>query len=479
MILCRAGHSMDIRSISRIGDPVYQKRFLVTSIVTALALLLNILGLLYGITVVLPHLLYIPVLLAGYWFPRRGIVFSLAIALVYGAIAAVFLLADTQELLMVISRMAIIVIIGAVVTLLSRRLSESEHQLHDIIEYLPDATFAIDRDGRIIAWNRAIEEMTGRNKDGMLSLGNYEYSVPFYGDRRPMLAGLLVQGGADPGEKYPGITRERGNLVSEAYIPRFNGGRGAHLRFSARALVDADGNVNGAIESIRDVTDHVMTETALKNTSNRLNTIAGITRHDISAKLSILYGHLRLGVLKFNDPAVIRLLAAIEDSANSIKHQIEISREFREIGTMPPAWMPVQEAVLAAASRLEFGPVVFRAWTERLEVFSDPHLTAVFYHIFHNSLKAETGARKIVVTYRLFEGCCTIFIEDDGTGIRDADKDVLFVHREESYGRGLFLANEILALTGIKIRETGTFSRGARFEITVPSEGYRIEGAGE
>ena len=31
----------------------------------------------------------------------------------------------------------------------------------DIIDFLPDATLVIDCDGRVIAWNRAIETMTG------------------------------------------------------------------------------------------------------------------------------------------------------------------------------------------------------------------------------------------------------------------------------------------------------------------------------
>ena len=293
-----------------------------------------------------------------------------------------------------------------------------------------------------------------------------------------MLAGLLVRNEINPEEKYPSIKKEGGNLVSEVYLAHFNGGRGAHLRFSARALAGADGNVNGAIESIRDVTDRVMTETALRKTSNRLNTIAGIIRHDMSAKLAILYGHLRLGVMKFNDPEVISFIAAIQESANSIKRQIEISREFREIGTKPPSWIPVQGAAREAAGRLDPGAIAFRAWTERLEVFSDPHLPTAFYHIFHNSTKETTGARKIIVTYQLKDGGCAIIVEDDGTGIPDPEKNNLFIQREDRFGRGLFLAHEILSLTGITIRETGRYTRGARFEIFVPSEGYRIDGVG-
>ncbi len=469
---------MDIQSVLCPTNPTYRKRFLITAAATVLAFVLNIIGLLYGITVVLPNLLYLPVILAGYWYPRRGILFSIIVGVLYGIIAFTFDIPGIPDILAIVSRMAIIVVIGAVVSLLSQKLTGSEQQLHDIIDFLPDATFAIDRNGRIIAWNRAIEEMTGKTKAEMLSRDNHEYALPFYGERRPMLAGLLILDEERPEEKYPSITRERGNLVSEVYLPHFSGGRGAHLRFTARALVNEEGTVTGAIESIRDITDYVMTEAALRNTGNRLNTLAGIIRHDMSAKLAILYGHLRLGVMKFNDPEVIRFIAAVEESANNIKRQIEISREFREIGTMPPTWIPVQDAVRKSAEKLDPGRVALRSWAERLEVFADPHLPTVFYHIFHNSLKEATGATRIVVTYYQTSDGCIIVIEDNGTGIAEGDKEALFVQREDRFGRGLFLAHEILSLTGMTICEKGTSVSGARFEIFVPSAGYRIEGAG-
>ena len=44
----------------------------------------------------------------------------------------------------------------------------------------------IDREGKVIAWNKAIEDMTGVRAEEMLGKGNYEYAIPFYGERRPM-----------------------------------------------------------------------------------------------------------------------------------------------------------------------------------------------------------------------------------------------------------------------------------------------------
>src|SRR5208337_1941017 len=41
------------------------------------------------------------------------------------------------------------------------QLRAAHQQLSEIIEFLPDATFVIDKGRRVIAWNKAIEEMTG------------------------------------------------------------------------------------------------------------------------------------------------------------------------------------------------------------------------------------------------------------------------------------------------------------------------------
>ena len=68
---------------------------------------------------------------------------------------------------------------------------DTERRLYDIINFLPDATFAIDTRGTVIAWNRAIEEMTGVPASEMLRKGNYEYSIPFSGERRPILIDLV------------------------------------------------------------------------------------------------------------------------------------------------------------------------------------------------------------------------------------------------------------------------------------------------
>ncbi|NMB77532.1 MAG: PAS domain S-box protein [Methanomicrobiales archaeon] len=457
-------------------DPRHRGRILLIGVLALVTLGANLAGILLGFTVVLTHLLYFPVILAAYWYPRRGLLFSVLITVLYGIFIFIFATPATSIDLISLSRMAILILVGGVVSFLSKNLAQSEQQLHDIIEFLPDATFAIDREGRVIAWNRAVEELTGVKKAAVLGQGDYAYALAFYHERRPMLAGLIISGEEKPAEKYPEVRREAPGLVSEVFLPHLHGGRGAHIRFSATALVDAHGTITGAIESIRDITDRVMTEKALEKTSNQLNTQAGILRHDMARQLSVLYGHLRLGVMKFRDPEVISFISELKKAANGIMHQIEISRDYRDIGVTPPAWIPVQDAFLSAANRIDLGNVSFHPWTGRLLVFCDPHLPTVFFHLLHNALKEEVGATKIIATYQVTDLGCVIIIEDNGTGVPDNQKARLFEKREDSFGRGLFLSGEILSITGISMRETGVYGKGARFEILIPSEGYRIAG---
>ena len=465
---------MKIIQLFSSSSPFTRTRIITLAVGTVIALGINIVGMITTITVLLSHTMYIPIILAGYWFPRRGLIFSALIAIAYGALIVLTLPLDLLLVISTLFRMTFFILIGGVVSYLSAKLRESEQQLHEIIEFLPYPTFAVNRNGEVIAWNQAVEELTGVKKTEILNKGNFAYSSAFYGIKRPALLDLILTPGPDTESWYPQVKKEGKRLVTEIFIPRFKGGKGVHLRIAATALVDGRGNITGAIESIKDITEQVMTESALQNTSSRLNTIAGIVRHDISRKLAGLYGILSIGVMKFDDPDILFFIEALKDSAQGIQRQIEISREFKDIGASSPAWIPVQNAVLEAIGRVGVNAVSFRPWTERLEVFADPHLPAVFFHIFDVTIKETAGVTTVVVTYHIRENGCAILVETDGAGIETGIKESLFTQREERYGHGLFLAHEICAISDMTITETGTPQQGTRFEIMIPSEGYRI-----
>ncbi|NPV90031.1 MAG: PAS domain S-box protein [Firmicutes bacterium] len=147
-------------------------------------------------------------------------------------------------------------------------LKQSEQRQADIINFLPDPTFAINLEGRVIAWNLAMEEMTGYRVEDMLGCGNYEYSLPFFETRQPMLADILINPDLEIKDRYNILKREKGVLVAEgeSWIHHAGGGekRSAYLWVIASLLYDSQGRIAGAIETIRDITERRKTEEQLR-----------------------------------------------------------------------------------------------------------------------------------------------------------------------------------------------------------------------
>ncbi|MCX6826881.1 MAG: PAS domain S-box protein [candidate division Zixibacteria bacterium] len=133
----------------------------------------------------------------------------------------------------------------------------AQQQMEQVIDLLPDATSVIDQEGKVVFWNKAMEEMTGVAKELMIGRGDYEYTLPFYGERRPALIDLALMSNENYGEivgKYDFIRQEGNTLFGEIYVPNSYQGRGAYLWGAASKLVDPDGHIVGAIQSVRDIT---------------------------------------------------------------------------------------------------------------------------------------------------------------------------------------------------------------------------------
>jgi PAS domain S-box-containing protein len=153
------------------------------------------------------------------------------------------------------------------------QLHAAQQQLLNIIDFLPDATFVIDHDHKIIAWNRAVEEMTGIRKEDIVGRGDYCYAVPFYGEKRPILIDFTFESSDDLKSKYSNVERKGNILFAESFTACLYGGRGAYLWGTAAPLFDDKGKRIGAIESLKDITDRKQAEEALRQSNSSLNII--------------------------------------------------------------------------------------------------------------------------------------------------------------------------------------------------------------
>ncbi len=152
-------------------------------------------------------------------------------------------------------------------------LRTAHRQLLDIIEFLPDATFVIDRDGKVVAWNRAMQEMTSVHKDQILGKGNYEHSMAVYGKRIPMLINAVHGDAAINREHYDYLENQGYTLRAEVSHTMVHTGKRVNLWATASPLLDQEGNYVGAIESIRDISDR---KTAERRLSDRNVLLANI-----------------------------------------------------------------------------------------------------------------------------------------------------------------------------------------------------------
>jgi len=137
---------------------------------------------------------------------------------------------------------------------MGRAIGTSQRLLTETIAFFPEPAYAIDRQGKVIAWNRAMVEVSGTTPKEIIGRGDCEYAIPFFGHKAPMLSDLILEDApAIEKQGYTIITREGGTLF--AWI-RAKGKSGEEkvLWMKAAALHDGKGVFIGTIGSVRDIT---------------------------------------------------------------------------------------------------------------------------------------------------------------------------------------------------------------------------------
>ena len=147
-----------------------------------------------------------------------------------------------------------------------RRLRESEtwqdklfrekSTIEGIIEGSPIPTFVIGRDHKIMFWNKACADLMGYDAGEMI--GTDRQYLPFYQEKRPVIADLIVDNDIEGLEKYYGKKRvQKSAVVEGAYEARDYykklGGRSRYLYFLAAPIRDEKGAIIAAIETLQDV----------------------------------------------------------------------------------------------------------------------------------------------------------------------------------------------------------------------------------
>ncbi len=155
-------------------------------------------------------------------------------------------------------------------------LNESQRLMHNIIQGSPIPAFVIDKNHKILYWNRALEELSGLRAEDMV--GTSQQWRAFYNEKRPCMADVLADADITAMNLlYPG-KYGKSNLLDEAYegmdfFPEMGGGSGKWISFTAAAIKSSRGNTIGIIETLEDITERREAEVALISEHERLASI--------------------------------------------------------------------------------------------------------------------------------------------------------------------------------------------------------------
>jgi PAS domain S-box-containing protein len=358
-------------------------------------------------------------------------------------------------------------------------LRESEARLHSIVKGSPMLQFVVDKDHRVVSWNRAIEEYSGIKEAEVLD--TKDQWKAFYDKERPVLADLLVDEKVESLPEWYQGKIQKSRLVEGAYevtdfFPKM-GVSGKWLYFTAAPIRDVNGAIIGAVETLEDITERKIAEEALVLASRKLNLLSGITRHDIRNQLLALSGYLEISKRSLGDPVrTSDFIAKEEKIADTIARQITFTKDYEDMGVKAPTWQNVSMTVRNVIAHLPMRGISVDTGDPHLEMLADPLLEKVFYNLIDNAL--QYGGEKMTairITNHDDNGNFVIAVEDNGDGICADDKKKLFTKGFGKHtGLGLYLSREILSITGITITENGEPGKGARFEITVPNGTWRF-----
>jgi PAS domain-containing protein/GGDEF domain-containing protein len=150
-----------------------------------------------------------------------------------------------------------------------------EASMSSIVETIPEATLVVNRQGIIIFWNKASEELTGT--EAKLVLGEHYSRVggSILKEKRPLPVEYVLDPSSEPEKDYPGVKRDKFSFLIESYFPNFRPG-GAYLNFRANPLLNLDGILVGAILMIQDVTEKNLA-LERQNIRDQRETISGLS----------------------------------------------------------------------------------------------------------------------------------------------------------------------------------------------------------
>jgi PAS domain S-box-containing protein len=346
---------------------------------------------------------------------------------------------------------------------LYQRVAVEKERSYAILANIADGIVAVDRDGTVVLWNRAAEQITG---------------VPAHEavGRRPsevLGRSLESEGDVPPGDRL---------------VPILRGGEDVWLSLTEAVMRDPAGVVAGRIFAFRDISSEHLVE---QMKSDFVSTVSQELRRPLTSIYGFAETLLRQDVL-FGEEERRTFLGYIASESERLTSIVDallsvarLDSGDLQLNVGPTDVRAVVSEVVDTLRRSDSVENSHRFVVdlpgEKTTAEADPErLRQVLQNLIDNAVKFSPGGGTVTVTARRRAGTVDVSVIDEGIGIPSAEQARIFrkFYRADSSaareapggtGLGLFIARGLVAAMGGRMWVTSKEGEGSRFTFELPA----------
>jgi PAS domain S-box-containing protein len=355
-----------------------------------------------------------------------------------------------------------------------RHAQRAQARLASIVESTDDAIISKDLHGRILTWNTGAERLLGYGADEIIGQPVEVIIPPERRDEENDIVSRIAAG-----ERVAHFETKRVR----------KGGAVLDVSITVSPLRDSDGRITGASTIMRDISEFIAAQEALRQASRLKDDFLSMASHELRTPLTTLRLHAEtlgrtLRKIEVADERVERKLSAMDtqfDRMESLVHTLlDVSRitagrlvldlaacDLGEVAREVVDRFESQADTVGSELRLRAGNVV-GCW-DRMRI------DQVITNLVSNALKYGAG-KPVEVTVDEREGAAVLVVRDHGVGIAPESQDRIFDRFERAantypvsgLGLGLWIAKRMVEAHGGKITVESAPGAGATFTVTLP-----------
>jgi PAS domain S-box-containing protein len=228
---------------------------------------------------------------------------------------------------------------------------------------------------------------------------------------------------------------------------------------------DGSGELQGICAVSTDISEVEIQRERLHRQNERFDELASTISHDLQTPLSTARGRAELAIETGDTEQMQTALDAIERTDELRKNLVEVLRTKEIVSETEPVEIEqTGRDIWETVSTQDAASLQIR---DAVSVVADPDaLRRLFENLFSNAI--EHGNEDVAIRIGTTDG--GFFIEDDGPGIPEDERDEVFTPgystKRTGSGVGLASVREIVMAMDWEIRVTEGSEGGARFEIT-------------